>query len=218
MNDRERIIAYAASKNAAVILQGTGDVTGYPAAVAAIRADLEATVPVEAPLAPLAPVAGPVVEYSAASAAGAAAQALAAPPVAALAAAPVQTAEAVAIANLQAAGVVGVLPVTAETDVEGLWQNLFTNPNDWFDNRGDARASSQGGAGPDFRHKTVQKNGYGLGLWLVSVKYGKTAPEWVFGKLGIPVPVVAPVAPVGVPAGAPALPVPVVFGPDEAPF
>lgn len=58
---------------------------------------------------------------------------------------------------------------------EALWRQYFENPDQWWDNRGDSRASSGGGKGPDFRHKDT-----GEGLWL-SGKY--PAPEWVQNAL-----------------------------------
>jgi hypothetical protein len=64
---------------------------------------------------------------------------------------------------------------------------LIDNPNDWYNNVGDVKASSGGGIGPDYRHKTIKgDNGQNLGLWL-NGKYGP-APAWVFEKLGLSFP------------------------------
>jgi len=100
-------------------------------------------------------------------------------------------------------------------DVDERWKSMFENPNDWYDNRGDAKASMNGGNGPDFRHKTAKRNQgdkYNIGLFLMDRKYGKHAPDWVWQQLGMNPPGQAPAQPAPV---ALALAPPVPF---EAPF
>jgi hypothetical protein len=68
---------------------------------------------------------------------------------------------------------------------DGRWQDaLNNNPNDWYNNVGDHRATSGGGRGPDFAFKN--KNAEVKGLFL-NGQYGP-APAWVFEKLGRPFP------------------------------
>ena len=67
-----------------------------------------------------------------------------------------------------------------QSPAEVLWADALQNaPQDWYDNRNDQRASMNGGKGPDFRHKTLKKGQYNLGLW---VKSGDT-PGWVVAHL-----------------------------------
>ena len=82
----------------------------------------------------------------------------------------------------------GTVTVAAEpiTD-EAAWADVFTHPNNWFNNTNDPeRSTLHGGKGPDFRAKNEgPKDGKGRAkaLWLYS-QYGN-APQWVFEKLGI---------------------------------
>ena len=59
-----------------------------------------------------------------------------------------------------------------------LWQDLFQNPGNWWDNRADKKSPKH----PDFRSKTIPdpKNpAYKLGLYLSS------APQWAKQQLGV---------------------------------
>jgi hypothetical protein len=124
---------------------------------------------------------------------------------------------ATAQANLAQGGVQATVSRDLSTD-EARWQDALNNsPNDWYNNVGNAKASSGGGIGPDFRFKKDEADV--TPLWL-NGKYGP-APAWVFEKLGLQFPggahasagvVTAPVAPTAAPVAQ--TPVP----PDEIPF
>ncbi|RMF59964.1 MAG: hypothetical protein D6746_07490 [Bacteroidetes bacterium] len=67
-------------------------------------------------------------------------------------------------------------PISADSPVEVLWADaLVHNRDDWYDNYGDPRASSGGGKGPDFKHKSLKKGRFTLGLWVNS----NSTPDWV---------------------------------------
>jgi hypothetical protein len=112
----------------------------------------------------------------------------------------------------------GVPGATVSRDLskpEARWKDaLIDNPDDWYNNVGDAKASSGGGRGPDFRFKDESMEV--KGLWLFS-QYGP-ADKWVFdflapryphlnlqfpGTGGTPAPAPAPAAPVTGPQGQP---------------
>lgn len=86
---------------------------------------------------------------------------------------------------------------------EGRWQDVFNNPQDWWDNRGDARASINGGSGPDFRYKHDENV---KPLWLRG-KYGP-APAWVWERLGLQFPGAGGPQPAQQPVQQPGGPVP----------
>ncbi len=124
-----------------------------------------------------------------------------------------------------AAGGIQAAVVRDLSDEDARWQDALNNyPDDWYNNVGDAKASSGGGKGPDFRFKDEKADV--KSLWLGG-KYGP-APAWVFEKLGLqfpgapaPAPAAAPVAPAPVAAPAPAASEPgavTEYGPGEAPF
>jgi len=57
---------------------------------------------------------------------------------------------------------------------------LLHNPQNWDDQRSNARSSVNGGKSPDFRHKWLKNGKWAIGLW---VKSGDT-PAWVHERLG----------------------------------
>ena len=72
--------------------------------------------------------------------------------------------------------------ISAESPDEVLWADaLRHNPQDWYDNLLDEKASVNGGKSPDYKHKTLKKGQFNLGLW---AKSGST-PDWVKKTLGI---------------------------------
>lgn len=91
-----------------------------------------------------------------------------------------------------------------------LWNDLLANPDDWWNNTGDGGTTISGGNKPDFKHKHLKKGDWPIGLFLVSKKYGKTAPDEVFAKFGLQKPAMW-----AVPGGRPASPVP---GSDDDQF
>ena len=80
--------------------------------------------------------------------------------------------------NLAQGGVAAPPAVDFEND-EARWRDaLVDNPQNWYNNVRDAKATSGGGKGPDFRHKADKDQGVFL--------YGKfPAPAWVYEKLGL---------------------------------
>lgn len=99
--------------------------------------------------------------------------------------------------NLQAAGLAPT-PVTPQTE-EDWWLHLVNNRDDWWNNTGQGDTTIAGGTRPDFRAKTlVDAKGQPKALFLVSSKYNKTAPDFVFQAFGLakpgPVAVQAPTA------------------------
>lgn len=70
-----------------------------------------------------------------------------------------------------------------------LWADLVNNPGNWYDNRSDGDTSISGGNKPDFRHREwTNQKGYKIGLYLVSRRFGRRAPDWVFQHFGLPIP------------------------------
>jgi len=66
---------------------------------------------------------------------------------------------------------------TQSSGNDALWEDLFANFNNWYDNRTDAAASCNGGNRPDFRRKSDKK-----GLWIS----GKVpTPQWARERLGV---------------------------------
>lgn len=82
----------------------------------------------------------------------------------------------------------GGVQATVQRDLsneDARWRDaLIDNPNDWWNNVGDARASSGGGKGPDFKFKNESANV--PALWL-NGKHGP-APAWVWEHLGLTFP------------------------------
>jgi hypothetical protein len=96
-----------------------------------------------------------------------------------------------------------------------LWADLINNRNNWWDNRQQGDTSIAGGQKPDFRHKSLEKDGNKVALWL-NGKFGP-APDWVWQGLGLqPPPNQAQQAQQMVAQAA--APQPQAWGPDEAPF
>lgn len=172
MNKKDaQILAQVAAKAAADLYSGTGDLSSYLVARQQIQTDLlEAlgSIPVD-PDAPLAP-AHLLPQQPAAPVAPAAPQAPA--PVA------------VATQNLQQGGI-AVTPVQPQTD-DDFWLHLVNNRDDWWDNRDRGDTTIFGGNSPDFRSKSFNdKNGKPKSMFLVSRRFGKMAPDFVFQALGI---------------------------------
>lgn len=88
-----------------------------------------------------------------------------------------------AVQNLNQGGV----PVAAATPMkeDELWQYFVQNQDEFYDNRGEGDTTVSGGSKPDFRAKNLlDKSGRKQGLFLVSRKYGKQAPDFVWEALG----------------------------------
>jgi hypothetical protein len=66
------------------------------------------------------------------------------------------------------APVPGARPISADSSDDELWQDVITNRKDWWDNRNDKRNPKA----PDFKHKTIVKGKYPVGLWF------DRAPAW----------------------------------------
>lgn len=114
-----------------------------------------------------------------------------------------------AVENLQAGGVpVKAVPGPSSSDDE-WWQYFVNNRNEFWDNRDRDNVTIKGGNSPDFRAKNLtDKSGGAKGMFLVSRRFGTTAPDYVFEALGIPKPTVesgtqGQAAVVSAPAGAP---------------
>lgn len=71
----------------------------------------------------------------------------------------------------------GPVAETKGSKEEALWQHLFANPDDWWDNRQD-KANGRSPNGPDFKRKSDK-----AGLWIHG-RYG-SAPDWVLQRLGV---------------------------------
>jgi hypothetical protein len=195
MDQREAaIIAQTAAKAAAQIFTGTGDVGGYIKAVGQIHQDI---------------LTRSQQSYEAQASNAPAAAPAAAPPV---------------TAGQAAANVAAVFPqsstaISAASTDDELWADVIANPDDWWNNSADpSRGTLFGGNGPDFRHKTLQKNGRNVALWLYSRRYNRTAPDAVFAKFGLQKPgtdpqPVAAAAPAATPPTAPPAP-----NPFDGPF
>lgn len=82
----------------------------------------------------------------------------------------------------------GGVSYTVQRDLsseKGRWEDaLINNPDDWYNNVGDPRATSGGGTGPDFKFKDKDANVKPLYL---NGKYGP-APAWVWERLGLQMP------------------------------
>lgn len=120
------------------------------------------------------------------------------------------------IAQAQTALAQGGVQATVARDLsdeDARWQDAIVNyPKDWYNNVGDAKASSGGGKGPDFRFK--KESADIKSLWL-NGQYGP-APAWVFEKLGLQFPGTVQTIAQG---NVPATPAPqATYGPGEAPF
>lgn len=206
MNSNDaRIIAQVAAAAAATIHSGTGDTTGYAATVEAIQTDLLARVDrgVTEELPGIVPLQHPVAVTPERAVANVQAGFPGATEVAA-APAPVPVA---------AGGAVPLMPTTGNQQEDAAWADLLANPGNWYNNISDGGTSYTGGTKPDFKHKTaLNTKGDRFPLWLVSRRFGRTAPEAVFAALGLTNPgATDPVPPAT--AGFPQAP-----RPDEAPF
>ncbi len=204
MSRGSSIIAQVAAKAAAALFQGTGDAEGAMKAMARFHIGIIT-------------LGGPPEEDS--------------PPVVVQGGVQAPVVGGV-IPQAQAALAQGGIQAAVARDLstdEARWQDALINyPNDWYNNVGDAKASSGGGRGPDFRFKNDSADV--KPLWL-NGNYGP-APAWVFERLGMAfpgAPAAQPVAtqPVTFPAtpqpgttGAVPPPQPVVtsYGPGESPF
>jgi hypothetical protein len=208
-----RIIAQVAAAAAATIHSGTGDTTGYVATVEMIQADLLARAATGATEAApgIVPLGQPIVTG------------LGAVPVVSPTAAianvqagfPGATVQPAPVAVVAPPAAVGGLPfpTTGNDQEDKMWADLIANQANWYNNITDGGTSYTGGTKPDFRHKTAENaKGDKFALWLVSRRYGRTAPDAVFAALGLSNP--GAVAPVPAATGA----FPVAPRPDEAPF
>ena len=175
-------------KNLSIVSQVAGKITGHvvqsDAAIAAVRdgvfAEIHAAILCvlldktdSAPSAP-APLAS-VTEHPAAAENDAAVQAvLNSIPDSTLESAPIQ----------HAAGAPTQISHTSPNEV--LFEDaLVHNPDKWWDNTREVKASVNGGKGPDFRHKDLKnKDGkFNIAIW-VNSEYSPTAPDWVWDKIG----------------------------------
>lgn len=143
------IVVQVAHKNAAELFHGTGNVDAYLEAAPRIAAALL----------------GEIREWQASVPAGQPQYAQPGPAVAAPD--PIQQ----ATNNLHAGGI-QTTPVGGGGGEPGKWPHFFANPDQYYINFGDARASSGGGNGPDFKHKDS-----GKGLWLLG-KYPASDETW----------------------------------------
>lgn len=160
------IIAQTAAKVAAQVYAGTGDLHGYLDAVKTIHDDIIARATAKTPTDALVTA----VSVTGTSGVPQNPQAVAQQP------------------TMQQAvdSVNAVFGITSASPEDDLWADVFNNPQDWWDNHTDpSRSTLAGGNGPDFRHKTLEKNGRNLGLWLYSRRYNRSAPDFVFQKLGV---------------------------------
>lgn len=97
--------------------------------------------------------------------------------------APVPTQQAVQNVTAQLGGAVVPAP-DARDDV--WWDYYLANPGEFWDNRDRGDTSITGGNSPDFRARDLlDKTGRPKGLFLVSRRFGRTAPDKVFQALGI---------------------------------
>lgn len=112
-----------------------------------------------------------------------------------------------AVNNLNNGGV-AVSPASPRNDDE-LWQYFVQNQDAFWDNRSEGDTTVSGGSKPDFRAKDlVDKSGRKQGLFLVSRKFGKQAPDYVWQALGVQPPGQAAVAPAATTATPPPAPNP----------
>lgn len=112
-----------------------------------------------------------------------------------------------AVTNLNNGGI-AVAPAAPSGDDE-LWQYFVQNRDEFWDNRDQGDTTISGGSKPDFRAKDlVDKSGRKQGLFLVSRKFGKQAPDYVFEALGVPVPGQQAAVPAATTAAPPAAPNP----------
>lgn len=184
-SERASIIAQTAAKVAGQIYMGTGDITGYRAAVAEIHKDLlernsEGVEQITAQ--------SQAEQQARQQSVAQAQQQFATQTQAVQQAFPnaqvVYQGPSAPPAGIFPPGTVTISAPEAITD-EAAWADVFTNPNNWFNNTTDQeRSTIFGGKGPDFRAKTdgpKDKKGQPKALWLFS-QYGD-APLWVFDKL-----------------------------------
>ena len=76
--------------------------------------------------------------------------------------------------------------ISATSPVIELFQDaLIHNPDKWWNNTTEERASINGGRSPDFKHKDLKdkKGESPLAIWMVS-EYSPTAPDWAWDKVG----------------------------------
>jgi hypothetical protein len=67
--------------------------------------------------------------------------------------------------------------VNDAAQLEADWQDLWANPNDWYDNRTTKDDSRK----PDFRHKSKKRGKYNIGLYVTD----KKNPQWVKDFFGV---------------------------------
>ena len=174
------IVAQVAAKCAAQIHSGTGDTTAYAATVDLIHKDLTTRIEVaqlEAQSTLQQAVATTVGAFPGASIVQ-----------------PQQTPVDVTLQSMGLPTQPSTPPIasTGNDQEDAAWADLLANPGNWYNNIQDGGTSYTGGAKPDFRHKTaVNSKGDKFALWLVSRRYGRTAPEGVFVALGLANPGVA---------------------------
>lgn len=118
---------------------------------------------------------------------------------------PAQVGQPTTIAQAEQNLAQGGIQATVQRDLsseQGRWEDAIkNNPQDWYNNVGDSRATSGGGSGPDFKFKDSDANVKPLFL---NGKYGP-APAWVWEALGLQMPGGQQVQPVQqAPAQAPA--------------
>lgn len=114
-----------------------------------------------------------------------------------------------AVSNLNQGGI-QTSPAGGTLTDDQAWEYFVNNLDDFYDNRGDGDTTIKGGNRPDFRAKTLtDKDGRKRGMFLVSRRYNKRAPDFVFQAIGEPIPnldqpaVPAPTTTAPAPAEAP---------------
>jgi hypothetical protein len=76
--------------------------------------------------------------------------------------------------------------ISATSPLAELFQDaLIHNPDKWWNNTTEERASINGGRSPDFKHKDLKdkKGTNPLAIWMTS-EYSPTAPDWAWDKVG----------------------------------
>ena len=168
MNPKDALIlAQVAAKAAATVHAGTGDMTTYPQTVETIHADL------------LARASRGVTTLQAETMETAVAN------VAAVFAPPDPVLPPPAQFPAPAPAPVAPAQSTGNDKEDAMWADLVAHPDNWWNNIQEGGTSYTGGAKPDFRHKTaVDSKGNKVALWLVSRRYGRVAPDYVFSAFG----------------------------------
>lgn len=76
--------------------------------------------------------------------------------------------------------------ISATSPLAELFQDaLIHNPDRWWNNTTEERASINGGRSPDFKHKDLKdkKGTNPLAIWMTS-EFSPTAPDWAWDKVG----------------------------------